>query len=181
MQQLSPYLRPGERILWQGAPDPTVLFTRQDLYLVPFTLLWAGFAFTWEIAALTSGDPAFAAFGVPFVAIGLYIVFGRFYVKRRQQRQTVYAVTSERALITIGARTMQESVLRHEQLEVRKSRDLRHVTVLIGRGGGSQNFGNSGADFMSRGTSQFAMWDVSDVQGLLAALDEARGDRPESF
>ncbi len=32
----------------------------------------------------------FALFGLPFVALGLYLIFGRFVVKARRKRQTVY-------------------------------------------------------------------------------------------
>ena len=77
--QLSPYLRPGELLLWSGRPDPNVHFTGADAFLIPFSIMWAGFAFFWESAAFRSGGPIFfKLWGIPFVAMGLYIVFGRF-------------------------------------------------------------------------------------------------------
>jgi len=37
-------LRPGERLLWRGQPDPKVRFTAADLHLIPISILWCGFA-----------------------------------------------------------------------------------------------------------------------------------------
>ena len=32
----------GESIEWSGQPDPNVLFTKADIFLVPVTLIWSG-------------------------------------------------------------------------------------------------------------------------------------------
>ena len=34
-----------EEILWFGQPDPSILLTKLDVFLIPFSVLWAGFAF----------------------------------------------------------------------------------------------------------------------------------------
>lgn len=44
----------------------------------------------------------FIIWGIPFVAIGLYIVFGRFLVDARVRARTVYGVSNERILIVGG-------------------------------------------------------------------------------
>ena len=86
-QRLEPLLRPGEQLRWTGRPDPKVRFGAADVFLVPFSLLWAGFAIVWETMAITGGSsPFFALWGFPFVLLGLYIVFGRFIIKNAANR-----------------------------------------------------------------------------------------------
>lgn len=97
-------LQPDERVLWQGQPDVWDYSMRGAWYLIPFSLLWGGFAIFWEISALTNGaGPFFALWGLLFVAIGLYLIFGRILVARREAYRTNYAVTNQRVLIVGGA------------------------------------------------------------------------------
>lgn len=39
-----PYLAGGEYIIWQGRPEKGGLFTRQEMFMIPFSLVWCGFA-----------------------------------------------------------------------------------------------------------------------------------------
>ncbi len=57
--------------------------------MIPFSLLSGGFAIFWEYLALstTSKTPGlmavvFPLWGLPFVAVGVYIIFGRFLVEQ---------------------------------------------------------------------------------------------------
>jgi hypothetical protein len=97
--QVGAELQFGERVLWSGRPDSRSWFVSSDLYLVPFSLLWGAFAIFWEASAVTShGGLFFDVWGVPFVAIGLYMIAGRFIVRRRLMRRTAYAITEQRAI-----------------------------------------------------------------------------------
>jgi hypothetical protein len=97
-------LRPGERVLWEGRPDVRAYSLRGAWYLIPFSLLWGGFAIFWEATALTSrAGLFFTLWGIPFVLFGLYLIFGRLLVARREAMRTVYAVTDRRILIESGA------------------------------------------------------------------------------
>lgn len=99
-QKLQGELAPRERLLWSGKPVQGLLLRPSDGFLIPFSLFWCGFAIFWEYMAITSDGPAFFPyFGIPFVAIGLYLVVGRFFYDNKQRRHCYYAVTDKRILI----------------------------------------------------------------------------------
>jgi hypothetical protein len=179
-------LRPGERLLWVGQSDPARLFSPRDGFLVPFSILWCGFAIFWEVGVLTTGAPwFFALFGGVFVLIGLHLVVGRFFVKRHRKRTEAFAVTDRRAFITNG-RGSQETDVRRTDRNVKWSRGRTHCSVEWGgtnggsmfRGGqfGGGNlqhvYANTGLDGFF-GPRPMAFYDVSDGQALIQALDDA--------
>lgn len=89
-----------ERILWSGTPAQGLLFSSRDVFLIPFSLLWCGFAVFWTYMAAKQGSPLFFdAWGAMFVCIGLFFVFGRFVFDAWVRRRMYYAVTNRRILI----------------------------------------------------------------------------------
>lgn len=97
-------LRGDERLLWEGRPDTRAFALRGAWFLIPFSLLWGGFAIFWEYSVIQAGAPIFfALWGIPFVAIGIYMIIGRPLVARREAQRTVYGLTDRRILISGGA------------------------------------------------------------------------------
>lgn len=99
---LRTYLEPGEQLLWTGKPKSGVLFRASDLYAIPFSLLWCGFAIFWMMGAWRSGGWLFALFGVPFVVMGLMFVFGRFILDALRRKNTIYGLTDMRVIVKSG-------------------------------------------------------------------------------
>ncbi len=106
--KIQPELMTGESLLWTGRPNPTVVFHSDDWYLVPFSLLWGGFAIFWEAGVLgywgtgaKHGTPSsfMALWGIPFIVMGQYFIWGRFFYDGWLKRRTYYAVTNRRVLV----------------------------------------------------------------------------------
>lgn len=90
----------GERIVWSGRPSQGLILTPRDALLIPFSLVWCGFAVFWTVGATGMGaDVFFDLWGAMFICIGLYFVFGRFLIDAWVRRRMHYAVTDRRVLI----------------------------------------------------------------------------------
>jgi hypothetical protein len=81
-QMLSGELARDERLLWSGRPRQGLQLRPADWYLVPFSLMWGGFALFWEYVVISEAKGAptiLALWGIPFVVIGLYLMIGRLF------------------------------------------------------------------------------------------------------
>lgn len=99
-QRLHNELGSGESLVWAGKPNPSVIFHPSDWYMIPGSLMWGGFAIFWE--AGVGGDHAplfFMLWGVPFVLIGQYMIWGRFLYAAWKKRRILYAITTRRILV----------------------------------------------------------------------------------
>ena len=93
-------LLPGETIQWTGRPNPRVILHPEDAFMIPFSLMWGGFAIFWlmgasGIADIWSNPPdrTFRWFGViwgtPFVVVGQYMIWGRFLYERWNKKRCI--------------------------------------------------------------------------------------------
>jgi hypothetical protein len=93
----------NEKLLWTGIPSQGIIFRASDVFMIPFSILWCGFAIFWETSVITTNAPFFfKLWGIPFVAVGLYIVFGRFLLDSKQRKGTYYGLTDSRVIIISG-------------------------------------------------------------------------------
>lgn len=100
------YLSASERTIWTGRPKQGVVLTGKDALLIPLSLMWGGFAIFWNYGVWadfpetgTAGDWFFKLWGLPFLAIGLYLIVGRFFYDAWVRGHSYYAVTNQRVLI----------------------------------------------------------------------------------
>jgi hypothetical protein len=101
--QLQPELLGDESLLWSGQPLQKVIFHRRDFFAIPFSLLWGGFAIFWEWGVTGHfSKPApyfFTLWGIPFVLMGQYMIWGRFFYIAWRKGRTFYGVTNKRVLV----------------------------------------------------------------------------------
>ena len=180
------HLSSGEHVEWIGKPDPTKRFSRSDVFLIPFSLMWGGFAILWETLAIAGGAPwFFGLWGIPFVALGLYLIFGRFIYKADRKRRTVYSVTNRRVLAIVRRR-------RGEAVEAVYLRSIPNIsTNSVANGRGSVEFGlsspmaswyaNSGMEFFARGlvSTGVCFYDIQDPQGVADLVERLQAADPQ--
>ncbi len=136
-QKILSELESGENLLWSGQPLQGIRLKSSDVFMIPFSLLWGGFAIFWELSVILSGGPvSFIIFGLPFVLVGLYMIFGRFYMEAKLRKKTFYGLTRERIIIVSG--------LYRKKVNSLDLRTLTDISFSESSGGkGSISFGNS--------------------------------------
>jgi hypothetical protein len=102
-QKIQPYLSSDETLYWAGMPNPKVIFHSDDWVAIPFSLIWTGFIVSWETGVANQHSTFMTLWGIPFLIVGNYMVWGRFLVDACLKRRTYYAVTSQRVLILQNA------------------------------------------------------------------------------
>jgi len=107
-QVIAQELEAGESLLWSGQPRKGIVFRGSDALLIPFSVMWGGFAIFWETMVLQARKVGsripvfFVLWGIPFVLVGLYLMFGRFVFEARRREHTCYGVTDRRVIIVTG-------------------------------------------------------------------------------
>lgn len=137
----NPSLLPGERIVWKGHPYSGLILRPIEVFLIPFSLLWGGFALFWNASVWTTdAELSFKLFGLPFLIAGVYVTVGRFLVDISLRKKIAYFVTNKRVLIkkrSGGSGTKSLDITRLPALEFDERSD----------GSGTIRFGSSGGLF----------------------------------
>lgn len=172
--KIQPKLISGETLQWAGMPNTSVVLHSEDWTLIPFSILWGGFAIFWEAGVLGywgesakkhSAPSFFAIWGVPFVIAGQYFIWGRFLTEAWLKRRTYYAVTNRRVLI------VQEGWRRKI-----RSCYLEAIPEIVREGGttGTLWLGKKLSMFAGRGSPKRSMsrFDVDSYVPVLADIDD---------
>ena len=174
-------LMTGERIVWNGQPNPRKLYAAFAIWL--FAIPWTAFALFWEAMALlmlwggTTKTPAvitwsfgivFPLFGLPFIIIGFYMLAMPFKAIAKAKR-TVFALTDRRVLrVTAGQTREAESVMLGQ---------IGPISVKVGSDGYGTLRIQTGISIDSDGdrvTERFEIAGVPDVSRLEGLLLEQR-------
>lgn len=156
-------MRPGEHLLWAGRPDPALRVG--DFGGLLFAVVWTAFSVFWESQVISMDGPLIMRlWGLPFIALGLWMLVGRPIQATRRRRRTIYAVTDQRVIEAIGTTKFTEATLT-TSLDATRSRDGRRVTVTLGQ----HRVANS-----NRTRADLVLREVPDPDRVLAALDRAR-------
>jgi len=148
-----PYLLSGERVLWSGRPKQGIAFSGRDTLLIPFSLLWGGFALFWNIGVWTFPETGqgidwfMRLWGLPFLLAGIYFVIGRFLHDAAIRKKLHYAVTDQRVLVLRGSRSLKVISLdlhRLPRLELSEHRDGTGSIAFDTDSSSSFGFGRNG-------------------------------------
>jgi len=101
--EFTDYLREGEQLLWSGKPKFGILFRSKDFFQVPFAAVWLYFVVNDFIMTEEGGFPnRIDPMLLLFVAVGLYMLIGRFIHEMIQRHYSYYAVTNQRVIVKSG-------------------------------------------------------------------------------
>lgn len=171
-------LRPGETLLWAGAPDPGRHLSHRDAYAVPMTVVFALLVGSAAArSALEQGGIGSWIMALVALAAASFALVGRFWFKARQKRRIGYAITDQRVIfakpgLVEGLRVADEHPL------LRHSGDGRHVDATFRDGWQVRPWENTGLQplFPDHYTIGFVFYDVADPEGLITALARAHGE-----
>ena len=159
----NPYLIPGEFILWKGRPEKGRLLTGADLIMIPFSIFWLGFALFWEFGAIESGIPFMMLWGLPFIGIGIYLLFGQWIYRAYLRTRTFYVITNKKLILK-----------RARKLTMYTAKDLPPATLDIHpNGNGTITFAEN--TYYRRGRhyrSYFALENLKDPVNAQNALNQ---------
>lgn len=166
-RQIETKLRPGERLLWAGQPDPGALFQATDIVIMPLNLFRLVLAVVLIAVSIVAGSGIFVVFGVAALLISVYAVGGRIVVLGLARKRTYYAVTDRRVVIV--------TTLMGEKVQSLPLDELAMVDLAPGSDGkGTIRFGaNLGAinrrlllgpmADSSRTSSELAFWHIDNA------------------
>ena len=187
---IQPELIPGESIVWAGQPSSQVIFHKEDLFLIPFSLMWGGFAIFWEAGVMglgvlgqhSKGPWLFGAIrGIPFVLIGQYFIWGRFIYAAWKKTRTHYALTNRRVIVVQNGLTRKMASAYIDALPTLTKEEgsnglgtLRFAQAQpMWSGGRGRGWGFGDWDGMSIGSVPTFV-DIEDVQSVYRLVSELR-------
>ena len=165
---LNSELVPGEAVLWKGKPNDKKLLSAQDIFLIPFSIMWCGFAIFWEATVLFEDAPIiFKLWGIPFVCVGLYFVFGRFIHQKYVLKITQYALTNHRAICYKKGKISSCDYINEPSITLKTNKDGTGTIAF----GNSSNYKNN---FLDRDDKETDFINISDAQNVHRLINQQK-------
>lgn len=153
-------LAPGEDLLWVGQPEPGGWMPGGNPAILMFALMWLTITLIWYgIVVALGGFIFYMVVGLPFLAIGFWLLFGAPTYALWQRRHTYYGVTDKRLLI------LQQ--MRHKVLTALEITGIKETHSII------QPDGVGDVHFMLRGRSA-SFEKIADAQQVAALVNRLR-------
>ena len=164
---------PDEYVLWQGKPERRGnLLSIYDVFSGFIGAFVSAFATYWIVNAYKAPGPSFfCLFGLPFLVLGLYMLFGRALYAVLIRKKTAYVITNKRIYRQRGRKTDNLSGLKLPDYD----------TICHRNGNGSIRFVTAAhayrsADRYGRATIRFfTLENLADMEGAVKAI--SRMDR----
>ncbi len=112
------YMMEDEEILWKGKPAETKKRSAESALTGCFGIFWLGFSIFWTIGVGVASGGIMGIFGLPFVAFGIYLVFGRPVHEKKMRKNTYYMITDKKIMKSYKGR-----------VETIDGRNLPHMTI----------------------------------------------------
>jgi hypothetical protein len=176
-RKLETELEAGEKIEWKGMPVPR-LFKTDTIGAFLFSIPWTAFAIFWMCGAAGFKAPDFSEgfhplmlfplFGLPFVAIGLAMMFSPIWSYLKDLK-TVYAITNKRVIIMTGGKSLEVKSLKADSIKELTRRERGHTGDLIIS---HINWRDSDNDLHTKEIGLFNIPEVREAQKALQKLIE---------
>jgi hypothetical protein len=88
----------NEQLIWSGKPKNGLIFGVEDLFLIPFSIIWLGFILFFIIIAEQT-PTFFSLLAIPFIIVGVYLLVVRFYIDKWKRDKTLYGLTNKNIII----------------------------------------------------------------------------------
>jgi hypothetical protein len=174
------FLEDKENIIWTDKPKTGLIFHAEDLFMIPFSLLWLMIAiFGFTTAYSFSAPFLYLLISFIFVIIGFIIVFARFIIDILQRDNTFYALTNERILILSG---IFDKCLK--SIQIKSLKEINYTekvngtgTNLIDKQNNTFNGDRDGLRLWFRINPTSDLVQISDVRKVYNLIDELRGQK----
>lgn len=110
-------------------PNPNKLFAAIDILLIPSSLFMVGFVIYMARMVLRQ-EVIGIVFMFVFASAALYYLLGRFIVKHKRKKKTIYVLTDKRAIEIIAGRSRKVKSIYYSQID-----ELKHTCNKKGEAG----------------------------------------------